>query len=477
MSDSSLDLTTSPWTEAVDRFGGKTPIGSALRSDDWEGMPLALKERAFWTAGLTNARTLSAMQQKLREGLTQTRPGGIGMDRARFVADMRNLMGAAPGDSGDLTDITANKRLSLIWDFQMQDAHGFAARKADMDPNLLDAFPAYRLLRVESRRIPRDWYERWGEAGAAIGWEGASKTDLVALKTSPIWVALSRFGRPWPPFDYNSGMGLEDVDRSEAEDLGLLDKSQSPADRLQQLGDAAAKQQQDWNDGLEASVKGLSDDARDWLKRAFGDQISIDGDTAAWLGNAAAETPEPETPPQPADPENRAAQKSWADEQMHPDAYGLTTAERTAAAGYQEEDYFTLNRALRGGKDIAAMDPPMRTQVASLDAAIARTATPADLRVFRGVPTQIVETWAPGDIQSDLGFMSTSLARGGARPFAEGAILEIQVPAGTSGLYMDELHKGYGHEVELLLPRDTKLRILSKQKIGQICQITAEVIR
>jgi len=78
----------------------------------------------------------------------------------------------------------------------MQDAHGFAARKADMDPNLLDAYPAYRLIRVESRRIPRDWYERWGEAGAAVGWEGASKTDLVALKTSPIWAALSRFGRP-----------------------------------------------------------------------------------------------------------------------------------------------------------------------------------------------------------------------------------------------------------------------------------------
>ena len=301
MSDDPLGLTTSPWTEAVDRFGSKTPIGSAMRSDDWESMPLALKERAFWTAGLTDARIVSAMRDKAVQGLDQSRPGGTGMDHSRFVADMRNLLGAAPGDSGSLTDITSVRRLELIWNFQMQDAHGYASRKADMDPNLLDAYPAYRLIRVESRRIPRDWYERWGEAGAQVGWEGASKTDLVALKTSPIWIALSRFGRPWPPFDYNSGMGLEDVDRSEAEALDLLDKNQNPAERLQQLSDAAADQAQDWNDGLQASVKGLSDDARGWLKDAFGDQISIDGDTVEWKSQAAdlptaadAATPTPE---------------------------------------------------------------------------------------------------------------------------------------------------------------------------------------
>jgi hypothetical protein len=200
---------------------------------------------------------------------------------------MRNLLGAAPGDSGDLKDITSVRRLELVWNFQMQDAHGFAARKADMDPNLLDAYPAYRLIRVESRRIPRDWYERWGEAGAAVGWEGASKTDLVALKTSPIWAALSRFGRPWPPFDYNSGMGLEDVDRSEAEDLGLLAKNQPLTERLQQLSDAAAAQAQDWNDGLQASVKGIGPEMRDSMAKAFGNQISFDGETVSWKSQAA----------------------------------------------------------------------------------------------------------------------------------------------------------------------------------------------
>jgi hypothetical protein len=284
MSDATI--TTSPWTEMVSNFSSKTIIGSRLRSDEWAGVPVALREEAMFSSTVEDLRVLSAMREKILQGLEQARPGGTGMDGARFAADLRNLMGAAPGDSGDLTDITSTRRLSLIWNFQVASANAKAAYKADLDPNLLDAFPGYRLIRVESRRVPRDWYERWGEAGAAVGWEGASKTELIALKTSPIWTALSRFGRPTPPFDFQSGMGWEDIDRAEAEALGLLPKNQSPAARLQMLRDASAKQQQDWNEGLQASVKGLNDEARGWLKDAFGDQVSIDGDTAEWNSQA-----------------------------------------------------------------------------------------------------------------------------------------------------------------------------------------------
>jgi hypothetical protein len=30
---------------------------------------------------------------------------------------------------------------------------------------------------------------------------------MIARKDSPIWEALSRFGTPYPPFDFNSGCG------------------------------------------------------------------------------------------------------------------------------------------------------------------------------------------------------------------------------------------------------------------------------
>ncbi len=339
-----IPITTSPWPAAVDRFSQKTVIGSRLRSAEWADMPLALRERAFFSAGVEQARTLSAMREKIVQGIEQARPGGIGMNKARFVADMRNLLGAAPGDSGSLTDITSVKRLELIWNFQQADAHGFASRKADMDPDALDAFPAYRLLRVESRRVPRDWYARWGEAGAQVNWEGASRTGLVALKTSPIWIALSRFGRPWPPFDHGSGMGLEDVDRAEAEDLGLLPKDQDPADRLQQLGDAAAAQQQDWNDGLQASVKGIAPEMRDSLALNFGDQISFDAEgKAVWTrqqpytnwqtqGLASAKTWQPLEPmPARIDPAEGRAQLERGVTVADPDGRAVTFDQDTAA--------------------------------------------------------------------------------------------------------------------------------------------------
>ena len=277
-------LATSPWTDAVDRTAGKTAVGSAMRSSEWADMPLALRERAIFSAGMQNVQVISSMRDKLVSGLDQSRPGGVGMDRTRFVSEMRALVGAAPGDSGDLTDFGSRRRLELIWNFQVADANGFAGRKADLDPNILDAFPAYRLVRVEARRVPRDWYIRWAQAGEQVGWEGASQETMVALKTSPIWAALSRFGRPWPPFDYGSGMGLEDVERTEAEDLDLLPKDESPADRLQSLSEASAAAQQGWNDDMSASVKNLSDTSKGWIQDAFGDQVSVDGDTVQWRG-------------------------------------------------------------------------------------------------------------------------------------------------------------------------------------------------
>lgn len=285
MSDATI--TTSPWTETVSNFSSKTIIGSRLRSDEWAGVPVALREEAMFSSTIEDLRVLSAMREKILQGLEQARPGGTGMDGARFAADLRGLLGAPAGDSNDIADITSTRRLKLIWDFQVASANAKAAYKADFDPNLLDMAPAYRLIRVESRRVPRDWYARWGEAGAAVGWEGASKTELVALKWSPIWTALSRFGRPTPPFDFQSGMGWEDVDRAEAEALGLLPKGQAPAERLQMLRDASAAQAQDWNDGLQASVKGIGPEMRDSMIKAFGNQISFDGETVSWKSQAA----------------------------------------------------------------------------------------------------------------------------------------------------------------------------------------------
>ena len=45
---------------------------------------------------------------------------------------------------------------------------------------------------------------------------------MVALKSDPVWTKISRFGHPYPPFDWGSGMGVEDVSREDVLSLGVI---------------------------------------------------------------------------------------------------------------------------------------------------------------------------------------------------------------------------------------------------------------
>ena len=119
-------------------------------------------------------------------------------------------------DSGKLTDITSVRRLGLIFDFQQErlSSQIFLAQGEDEDHAW--AFPCLELIRVSPRDNPRNWKARWTEAGGKL-YDGR----MVALRNDPIWRRISRFGSPVPPFDFNSGMGLEEVNRFEAEALGV----------------------------------------------------------------------------------------------------------------------------------------------------------------------------------------------------------------------------------------------------------------
>lgn len=89
------------------------------------------------------------------------------------------------------------------------------------------AFPGLRLVRLEERDKPRNWMARWNTARQSLGAASSATVAVspegpfVALKGDPIWSAISRFGNPYPPFDFGSGMGVEDVGYDEAAKLGL----------------------------------------------------------------------------------------------------------------------------------------------------------------------------------------------------------------------------------------------------------------
>jgi hypothetical protein len=269
--------------EAVQQLGAKTPVGSILRTAEWSQMPLALRQRAQFSAGVESARVLQRIQDYLMQMITlernamradQSSPGIYTMNRQKFVADIQQLAideGLTPvdqADRGTLKDITSEVRLNLIFNTQIEQAHGYAFWKRGQDPDILNSWPAQELVRIEQRRVPRNWRARWEDAGGQL-----IEGRMVALKTDDIWTRISRFNTPFPPFDFNSGMGLEELDREEAISLGLLEDNQTldPVDS-------------DFNSNLDASVQDLSPDLTDALQTLFGDQISINDGTATWSG-------------------------------------------------------------------------------------------------------------------------------------------------------------------------------------------------
>lgn len=283
----SARLDVAPLAGAVRRINAKTPLGTALRSAEIAKLPLAIRERAQFSATVTSARIIDQIQSSLEKAIgqmldrvrVQTAGGGyktetLVMSPDRVVAKLLDVAKEELGDEprkGGVQDLRSVGRAKLIYDMQSQHAYGKAHWETFADEDNLNAVPAQEFVRIEDRKEPRqDWQQRWKAAGGKL-YGGR----MIALKTDPVWANLSRFGTPWPPYDYGSGMGVQDIFRSEAVALGLI----KPGVTLK------ATQQQDFNARLEASTQGLSDAARRNISKSLGGRVKIDADgTVRWIG-------------------------------------------------------------------------------------------------------------------------------------------------------------------------------------------------
>ena len=95
---------------------------------------------------------------------------------------------------------------------------------------------------------------RWAAAGGTF-----FGGRMIALKTDPIWREINRFGVDYPPFDFNSGMDVVDVDRDEAEAIGLLARDE--------VVEPAAPD--DFNAELQATPQVRAE----WLRSALADSL------------------------------------------------------------------------------------------------------------------------------------------------------------------------------------------------------------
>lgn len=198
------------------------------------------------------------------EPLARERALALGLDQA-----------VPPDPLGGLRDITSENRLGLLFDVQTEQARSFGDWQASMDPNALDEWPAWRFIRVGEPKVRRPLHSMH---------EGE-----VRLKTDPaFWERMNDpgiggFGLPSGPWGFNSLMDVEDVDRDEAERLGLLAPGQSlqPAQRR-------------FNDDLAAGVGSLEPDTLRWILDEAGDTFAYNGQRILRKPRATDPSPRPD---------------------------------------------------------------------------------------------------------------------------------------------------------------------------------------
>lgn len=232
-----LNISLAPDRAAVEKFEARKATPSSMSSTEWERIAPAIREKCFFSARVNDAETLGKMRELIGKAVDTAKrnPSEALVSQEKFISEMKSyLRGRGYAVDGTaLTDIASRRRLSLIYKMNYDEAREFAKYSRGQDSDALYMYPAQEFLRVEPRRVPRtDWQTRWRAAGGRI-YGGR----MIALKSSPVWQNLSRFDRPYPPYDFGSGMGVEDVDRDEAIELGLLPKDE-PVDEIPDFDDA-----------------------------------------------------------------------------------------------------------------------------------------------------------------------------------------------------------------------------------------------
>lgn len=247
-------------------------------------LPAAVRERAMLSARTTYAGYLANTQSMIEtlvapptDPATGRAIPGARLNPAQIRARMRAQLNALgyqpdPAKRGGLQDLSSDARLDLIIETQERMARGYGKHRQAQSEAVLFAYPADELYRAIDSKAKRNWQSRWNTARRSLG-RATTATPatsafgpFVAAKNDRIWTAISRFGNPYPPFDYRSGMRVRDVSASQAEALGVSTDKFTPRPTLDPLRTTQS-----------ASLASTPPDLQRQLAQAFGGRAKIIG--------------------------------------------------------------------------------------------------------------------------------------------------------------------------------------------------------
>lgn len=232
---------------ALRKVAASGKLATRLSSAELARIRPAIRERAVFSAKVANAEFLDKISSVTRSVVRGEISPGSAKRMLKAFLDAEGYE-PEPGEAGKITDLSSDARLRLIVQTNAGMAKGYAKHVAAQKD--LDRRPWQELFRQYQRKEPRDWPARWRAAGGTV-----RAGRMVAEVNSPVWTAISAFGLPYPPFDFNSGMGVRTLSE-------------------RQVGRKAARQMPkpppDFNAGLQSDVLVEDDRIRRQLLRDLG---------------------------------------------------------------------------------------------------------------------------------------------------------------------------------------------------------------
>lgn len=224
-----------PMTDALRIALSRGVLPTSLSTEELRQLPAELRARSVFSARTANAVYL----QELREVVNEVVEGEMNHATARVtLLETLRAMGytpeggfpdsdtpVPPAVEGSLQDLSSFRRLDLIIRTQERLMRGAGQKQRGQDRT--DIAPAWELVRINAREVPRDWQTRFEEAGGEL-----INGRMIAHKNDPVWDALGdsalfddALDVDHPPFAFGSGMGWSEVFAGEWESLGGSDQT------------------------------------------------------------------------------------------------------------------------------------------------------------------------------------------------------------------------------------------------------------
>ena len=227
-------------------------------------------ERAFFVSGVEPGVILSDFEDKFGKVAS----GALSYEEAQqAIRETLRRQGYRPPATGQggIQDLSSWLRIQVVMETNAAMAHGYRNWYNWTQDNDTGVF---KFSRSQGREDPRYWAERWNRARVGLEDEATEavssgfirgETVGYALAASDIWIRLSRFGTPYPPFDYLSGMNIAPVGAEEARAAGL---------DVSRVRSAPAS----FNATLESNAVGVTNANADKIRRILKDAVRIESE-------------------------------------------------------------------------------------------------------------------------------------------------------------------------------------------------------